>query len=56
MKSSNPNNIWLDLVFESIFSHHPRSTYNEKNGMLEHHFSQLLTGIFLDEYSIGNFI
>lgn len=32
------------------------SPHNEKNGLLEHHFSQLLSGISLDEYVSNNFI
>ncbi len=56
-KARTPEKSSLNLLLTTIWhAQIPVSPYNEKNGMLEHHFSQLLTGISLDEFSLNKYI
>lgn len=56
-KARTPEKSLLNQVLSTIsYNVSQVSPLNEKNGLLEHHFSQLLYGNFLDEYASNNFI
>ena len=56
-KARTPEKSSLNLVLTTIWhTQSPVFPYNEKNGMLEHHFSQLVTDLSLDEYASQNII
>lgn len=56
-KARTPEKSLLNQVLSNIPKYISQvSPHNEKNGLLEHHFSQLLTGLSLNEYASNNFI
>jgi len=56
-KARTPEKSLLNQVLSTIPKYISQvSPYNEKNGLLEHHFSQSLTGLSLNEYASNNFI
>ena len=56
-KARTPEKSSLNLVLTTIWhTQSPAFPQKEKNGMLEHHFSQLLSGISLDTFSSNKYI